>query len=369
MKNISLIAIIFCLTTSLVAQGNDPLADPEIAKLIAERKSIREQKEALLAKEEEISKKIAEKSGAVAREAELKKYAWKLPENIHRGWTPQLEDKVTSGIVKFMDDNNVLVRRSVKDQNRANLPALLQWTRDGNAGESWLSDVGVSTQHDLGENLMWGAFGEYHYNNAVGGLKDTLLAGGSIDFLPSGDTFETAQYFRLNAAFKRDNLVAGEGVVTELLYFPYVPAMKIGNVWGNEFFCGQISPVIGIQYESGNGAVGFGSGHRVTARAGIGFTGSILPDYLGNRLTIDSQLLYWHHLDNQGSFAAYGQDQFYWVNSLTYWLNTPSKKTDGLNLHPDDHHFGITLGYSYGDNPDEGDFNADLLTVGLSVRF
>lgn len=361
MKHILLILSVFA--QAAFGQEADPYENDELRKLIEERTRLKAELASLNDKISALAPKVTKAADAESSEKPLLK--------IHQADSLAGTDKFALRVVEFMKDNDIKVRRSVRDVNQVALPALFQWSRDGELGESWLVDAGVSMMSDLSwsEDLTYGAFGEYHYNSMTGKLKDSLIAGGSLDWMPSGDSYDTTHFFRLNAAFKNDNLISGEGTLSELLYFPYNERLKMGTVWGNALFRGQFSPVVGIQYETGNGADGFGSGHRVSGKAGLGFAGNIFPNVFGNRLTLDTQLVYWNHFNANGSFGSYRAEQWYWVSSLSYWLNTPSKKSSENELHPKDHHFGITLGYTHGDSPDEGEFNSDLLTLGFAVRF
>ena len=291
-----------------------------------------------------------------------------------------VSDSAAQGLAKFLgpDGLNMSIRKSVKDKAQSALPALFQYSHPGKGSDSWSSDIGAMFDFDLYRTQAFGVganvFGEYHYNDAAGKLKDSVLAGGALDWLFGGDL--DAQFFRTSLAYKADNLVAGQGVLADVLYYPYFPNLGIGNFSGRKatggLFEGRLTPFIGFQWEETDGASAkFVSGDRFSFRAGLGFEGNIAPRYLSNRLVLAANFSYWNHLDASGAQSLYDESQWYVETALTYWFNTPSDP-DVVKLgklSKDDQHFGLTAKYTWGDNPDEGEFDADIFTLGLSVKF
>lgn len=281
---------------------------------------------------------------------------------------------IPARVADTLRDWDVRVRRAVKDNKQGTqLPALFQYSHPASGPDGWLADVGVSTTRDLGGDFAAGIYGEFHYNNAEKQRKDSVLAGATLDWVPGDETAERAYFFRGTVGFKRDNLVAGDGVLSDVTYYPYLPRYYIGNEWGGEatreMLTLRINPYFGPQFEFGNGAAGFKDGNRFALRAGITATANLLPRYLGNRLNLESSFGYWENLADSGAFRKYNERQFYVVNALTYWLNTPKANNTTGRLSDDEKHFGITLQYSNGDSPDEGSFDVNLFTAGFSVRF
>lgn len=120
------------------------------------------------------------------------------------------------------EDFNLKIRQTLTDKNKNSLPGLLQYSHPGNGDDSYLIDLGVSLDRDIGRGISLGLTTEYHYNSASGKLKDTLTAGLQLDAVVGPDT-EHAQLFRASASYKRDNLVSGEGAQADILWFPSMP--------------------------------------------------------------------------------------------------------------------------------------------------
>lgn len=285
-------------------------------------------------------------------------------------------DAPKNGPTEFVDlvkKVDLKVRRSLKDKNVAEDPALFQYAHPGEGKDSWAVDGGLSLGRDLigiGNTRVSGALvTEYHYTSATTQPKDTLVAGGSLDFSVGTNT-ASVQMFRATASYKRDRILAGDGLLTDILYFPSENITGIGGFYrewipGLE---GRIEPFAGLQFETGSGAAkGFHEGERLSFRAGVTLAALIAPKCFGNRLELSNSLGYWGHLSRSGVFDQYGVNQLFLSSSLTYWLNT-SSKGDGV-LAKDDRHFGVTVRYTNGNNPDEGTFDANLVSVGFAVLF
>lgn len=351
------LAMIACGVT-LPLQGADiPAPDPELQRLLARQAELE-------AAKEEVDAAIA---------AHLKK---KYPRNPPTGTSPLVaSDVAAQSLTKAMKAVDLKIRRSVKDSKTAELPALFQFTHPGSGTDSWMVDAGASIERDIADGIGFGAFGEYHYNDALGKLKDSVLTGASLDLVLRNHPHDENELpntvlFRGTLSYKRDNLVSGEGLLTDLTLFPQVRELFLDKSFGaeetNGWFEGRIVPFVGGQYEEGNGAKNFSSGNRISLRAGVGLTVSLAPRYFGNRLTVESNFIYWNHFETSGGMEKYDESQWYWVTAVTYWFDTPGKS--GV-LTKADQHFGVSVGYTRGDNPDEGEFDADLLTVGFSVKF
>ena len=275
------------------------------------------------------------------------------------------------------DGLNATIRRSLSDKRTSELPALLQYTRPGNGADSWSADIGMSIEPKWfeqegpwGSKLLFAAQGEYHYNAAASALKDKLDTGLGLDLVWAQD-IERDLYHELSfsGSFVRDNIVAGEGWGAEVLYKPNLGAWSIGNKesWV-DLLSWRLRPYAGVQTQSGNGATAdFASGTRVSLHAGLALTATLFPRALGNRLEWTNKLDYWNHASTSGGFDAYKRDQLYWISAINYWLNTDTNN-DG-ELDPTEKHFGITAQYINGDNPDEGDFDADIMTIGFAIKF
>lgn len=364
MKTFSITLILLMVLTSLVPARDrekdkaflESLKDPEIQRLNTEIEAAEAKTTALKAAKAEL---LAKKYPALeVRSPEL------------------ASDKAAQALTELLTDDpdndndiGVMIRRSVKDKPGLALPALFQFSHSDGGGDSWSADAGIAIERDIiNRSIGASIFAEYHYNDATGKLKDTLLAGAGLDFQPIDD-----QILRATGSYKRDGLVSGEGWLADLTWYPYFPQLKIGNNFGlretNGWFEGRFVPHVGVQYEDGNGAEGFVGGDRFSFRAGVGLSARLAPKYFGNRLTLDTNLIYWNHFDTSGALNAYDDSQWYWVSALTYWLNTPANDNDTGVLSEDEQHFGISIGYTRGDNPDEGEFDADLFTAGFSVKF
>jgi hypothetical protein len=286
---------------------------------------------------------------------------------------PPPEAPAKSLLQKFAEEYNVKIAQSLTDKNKNTLPAMFQYVHPDNGNDSAQIDIALSVSHDV-ENpwripISAGLTSEYHYNNAARKLQDSLALGGKIDAVLGPNT-EYGQLVRGSIAYKRDNLVSGEGVLADLIWFVSIPGLHLGGFqwnWGN-FLTGRIEPFLGLQDESGNGAsTTFKDGNRFSLRAGISLKASLFPSYLANRLDLDISESYWRHLTTSGGFNLYSKDQAYFVESVTYWLNTGSDPNG--RLQDNEKHFGISANYTYGDNPSTSQFDADTWTFGLSVLF
>lgn len=296
--------------------------------------------------------------------------------------TPDATDTFAKDFLSAVK-NRLQLRQSVTDSKLNALPALLQYTMPGNGSDSYQVDAGLAYSGAL--NFLsipseGRIYTEYHYNDALQSLRDTFLAGADVDLILSpGKNDEEilqdvrdgnlipAQVIRAGMAFKSDNLVAGEGLQAYLTWIPDLPPL-FGGYWQElGWISGRLEPTLGFQFESGNGAPRFPSGERLSFRAGLALEGYLFPHVMGNRLQYNAGLEYWNHINTTGLFDGYDRNQTYFVGSLTYWFNTD---TDGDNkLGDDERHFGITAKYVKGDNPTIGDFDADVLTLGLSLYF
>lgn len=315
---------------------------------------------------------IKKKEANAKEKAEVDKEIAKLEAKIN-GKPPPPEKPPKNVLQKFAEEYNLKIAQSLTDKNKNTLPALFQYIHPAEGADSAQIDMALSLSHDI-ENpwkvpLSAGATAEYHYNNAATKLQDSLALGGKLDAV-FGPNTEYGQLVRGAVAYKRDNLVSGEGVLADLMWFVSIPGWHIGDFqwqWGN-FLIGRIEPVLGLQEEAGNGAsAAFKSGNRFSARAGISLKASLFPDYLANRLDLDISESYWRHISTTGVFDFYSRDQSYFVGSLTYWLNTGSDPSG--KLQDKEKHFGVSAKYTYGDNPSTSQFDADMWTFGLSILF
>jgi hypothetical protein len=288
---------------------------------------------------------------------------------------PPPETPPADVLQKFVTDYNLKVTRSLTDKNTSTLPALFQYVHPENGNDSAQIDMAISLSHDIPMRLPWslplsaGLTSEYHYNNAPMKLQDSLAIGGKLDAVFGPDT-ESGQLVRGSVAYKRDNLVSGEGVLADLTWFVAIPGLSIGDFFFKfpPFLEGRIEPFLALQEESGNGASkAFKDGDRFSGRAGVSLKANLFPDYFANRLSLDSSVIYWRHFVTSGGFDLYARDQGYFVESLTYWLNTGSDPSG--KLQDKEKHFGISVSYAYGDNPTTSQFDADTWTFGLAILF
>jgi hypothetical protein len=310
---------------------------------------------------------IKKKEANAKEKAEIDKEIAKLEAKIN-GKPPPPENPPKNVLQQFAEEYNLKIAQSLTDKNKNTLPALFQYVHPAHGGDSAQIDMALSLSHDI-DSLSAGFTSEYHYNNAATKLQDSLALGGKLDAVLGPNT-EYGQLVRGSVAYKRDNLVSGDGVLADLMWFVSIPGWHVGDFywqWGN-FLTGRIEPVLGLQDEAGNGAsAAFKNGNRFSARAGISLKASLFPSYLANRLDLDISESYWRHISTSGGFDLYSRDQSYFVGSLTYWLNTgtdPSGK-----LQDKEKHFGISAKYTYGDNPSTSQFDADMWTFGLSILF
>jgi len=280
---------------------------------------------------------------------------------------PPPENPPINYLQKFATDYNLKIAQSLTDKNKIALPALFQYVHPAHGGDSAQIDIALSLSHDIG-SLAAGFTSEYHYNNASTKLQDSLALGGKLDAV-FGPNTRDGQLVRGAVAYKRDNLVSGDGVIADLVWFVAIPGWHIGDFyweWGN-FLVGRVEPFVGLQEEFGNGAKAFKDGNRVSSRVGISLKASLFPDYLANRLDLDISESYWRHMQTSGGFDLYEKNQAYSVASLTYWLNTGSDSSGKLS--DKEKHFGVSAKYTYGDNPSTSQFDADMWTFGLSILF
>ncbi|GAA5134885.1 hypothetical protein GCM10023213_07210 [Prosthecobacter algae] len=281
-----------------------------------------------------------------------------------------VSDSLARKVVQWGQKWNLKVAENLKDKNKVNLPATFNYSMPAGGEDTWAVDGGISVNRDLGSDFMYGAWADYHYNEAAANLKDTFQAGLSLDWIIGNESAEETHYFRSTFGFKRDNKIGGEGIGADLNYIPYFPEIWIGRELDLKLMKVMLAPIVGAQMATGNGAQGFADGERYSVRVGLGISASILPDMLGNRLTVDSQIVYWNNVSRSGAFDIYDREQWSWTTGLTYWLFTPDiKRARNTILDQRDQHFGITAKYTRGDNPDEGFIGSDLMTLGFAVRF
>lgn len=289
------------------------------------------------------------------------------------------DDKLAASFAEFRSEYHFVMRQSVIPKAGNEEPALFQYTMPAQGDDSWLADVGIGIAHDW-KGFMpalsptWKLGADYHYNDAAGALKDSFAAGGGINFLIGKGT-EYSQPVALEAGYKRDNLVSGEGITGSLTWRPTFPGVsgEYFQRW-TSFLNGRVVPYLGVETESGDGLLKkFKDGERWSAIAGITVAGELFPNWLGNRLEVSTTLAYWNHFSTSGGYDAYDDNQAYFSGLLTYWLDRGKPQPDSgepaKGLAPEEKHFGLTVKYVHGDNPGTGEFEADVWTFGLSVKF
>ena len=294
------------------------------------------------------------------------------------GSEPKSPDTLGARSYKFLTDElHATLRRSLVDKKLSNLPALFQYTHPGSGDDFWTADMGLQvapSAWDIADGIAGSKMqiivdGEYHYSSAAAARKDTLAVLSGLDMRWEGSDEFTYHDLAITGGYKQDDVVAGRGWVAQAVYSPRLGQWNIGNQnsWGG-VVSWRLQPYLGYQIESGDGeAEGFTNGRRSSFMAGIALSANLFPEVMGNRLEWINRLSYWHHAQTKGGYDAYDKDQLYWVSSLTYWMDTRSDASK-LILEDKDKHFGLQVQYTKGDNPDEGDFAADLLTIGFSLK-
>jgi hypothetical protein len=173
-----------------------------------------------------------------------------------------------------------------------------------------------------------------------------------------------------NTAYRRDNMVGGEGFFGQVMLFPCYAPLRFGGFFlGNPkgFITSRIEPFVGVEVETGNGAsAAFAGGERVSLRAGASILGSLLPIYFGERLQYSVSGGFWSNLQTTGFYKDYNDQQLHLATSLTYWFNTLNKRDKDGNLRK---HFGLTASYANGDDPIDGAFDQNVWTLGFAVQF
>ena len=348
--------VLSCLLLIGVVQAQ--LSEQELAHLqpaqLVEITKLREERDAALAKAEELNKAYLTKISALT------------------GVPQPVKEEKAKALYEFAKSHQLKVRRTLKEGKENTQPALFQYTHPSDGNDSWSSDIGLSFGKTIpGLPVDWALMGEYHYNTLAKALSDSLLAGGRLGGL-IGDVNRLGAEWVLDASYKRDNLVAGEGFLAGLNLFPAIPSMNIGGIYfpigkSTDYFNGRLEPSIGAEFESGNGASDkFRGGERVSLRAGLSLNGVLFPRYFGQRIELSNSLSYWGNVSTSGFYDSYDDNQLLYVGSLTYWLNSLNPLDESGILQK---HFGITIRYVNGNNPIEGAFDQNVWTFGFSIQF
>lgn len=265
------------------------------------------------------------------------------------------------------DDLNLTIRRTLRDGKERELPATLNFTSPSNAADTWAADIGMSMSSVVpGRAMDWGVHGEYHYNELLAAQVDSFFGG--FDLAGSlGNMTGWGAAWKLDASFRRDNLIAGEGALVGLQFYPVIEPLRIGSFMigrNDGLLKGRIAPMVGVEWENGNGAsAAFAAGSRVSVRGALELTGWLFPRYFGERIEATTSLSWWNHVGSNGFYDGYDANQLHLVTSLTYWLNMRNK--DGEFVR----HFGLNARYVNGNNPVEGAFDQNYWMLGFSVRF
>ncbi len=277
--------------------------------------------------------------------------------------------KTATALFRIAEDYHLRVRHTLQDTKENKEPALFQYTHPVSGRASWAADIGLGFGNvfDWDRSISWGMENEYHYNTAAGSLKDSLSIAAAIGG-HFGDRTQTGANWKVDAGYREDNLIAGQGLTVGLTVLPTVRALKMG-LWtlgdDTNWLKGRIEPFFGVEFETGNGASDkFADGQRITGRAGLSVAGWILPSHFGERLEVLAKLSYWGNADRTGFYQQYRPNQLYFTASTTYWLDTGVDKDGKLRKN-----FGITARYETGDNPSEGSFNQNVWTLGFAVKF
>ncbi|MCW1926551.1 hypothetical protein OKA05_28625 [Luteolibacter arcticus] len=292
---------------------------------------------------------------------------------------PEKDEKAITRISQYLTEEKKVkfqVRQSVRDSLKTANPATFSFTRTKDGKDVRSADLGVSFEQDICEtDFAWGLLGEYHHltksrTKTDDRGVDSLFLGGSLDW----NAFfigEETQRIRGTLAYKRDKIYTGEGLITDVSLYPALPQYCIGNEFTliPRVVTAVVEPVFGLQYEEGNGAKGFRDGDRISAKASLNLGLILLPEHLGNRLTLDNKLTFWEHFDTSGDYGRYDEQQWFLNSTLTYWFDTRSSKNKTDILQPDEQHIGLSAGLKWGDNPEEGQQDTDTMTLGISVKY
>ncbi|MGC4017242.1 MAG: hypothetical protein QM755_22420 [Luteolibacter sp.] len=372
MKRLIILLLALFNSALIHAQTMEELEDPKLKEAIDRVKRLKQE---LKAANEDVRRISEEGSGKKHSEIAIDKVAAALATG--KKQTAELSQNISENPASALR-----IRQSVKDPTKAALPAMLQLTRTKTGKDSKLVDLGIAYEQDFDTsanepNASWSLLGEYHHltqSKALPNGVDTLLLGGSLDWYPATGENEPGQDIRATLAYKRDRIVSGEGLISDVSWYPNFPGCSIGDAnFGNAETHGlmeaNLRPYVGLQFEEGNGATGFRDGDRVSLRAGLSLNVTLLPVYLGNRLTWENKLSFWDHLDTSGVYSTYDSGQWYLSSKLTYWFYTPKKGNASDILTQDEQHLGLSFGYNWGDNPEEGKLNTDMATFGLAVKY
>jgi hypothetical protein len=347
LKELSL-AVLAAITCCRPAHGDDVTDQAEMKALVQKR-------DRAAAEQDTLNKQIAALESKINHQP------------------PPTENAPKNPIQNIASEYNLKVGQSLIDKNKTTLPALFQYTHQSHGKDSAQVDAGISVSHDIDNSfeipLSVGLTSEYHYNNVASQRQNNLAIGGMFDAV-LGPSTEYGQLIRASAMYKHDDVISGDGLQAGLLWFVAIPELHIGDFYWNwnNIVAGRIEPTIGLQYETGNGAsAAFKDGDRFAFEAGISIKMALLPDYFANRLELNLGVNYWNNIATSGGYNGYLQNQMYYVEGVTYWLNTGSDPTGKLG--DKEKNFGISVQYTDGNNPSTSDFRANRLTLGLAIQF
>lgn len=257
------------------------------------------------------------------------------------------------------------IRQSIKDKNRSDLPATFQYTNAGNAKDSKAFDaavaldllstpLGIQRWVDASKHELLFT-GEYHYNSAKDAKQDTELLGLSGDFY-LGKAAGLDHRLTVEAGYKADRRLTGEGFQGEISYYPYSRGLALWSerqgCIGNYQFEYEFRPEIGVEYEKGDGELKpFREGDRQSFKASMG-----VALYPWKNLEWTTSVNYWRHFGAEGVYNLFHDDQVYFQSSMIYYLN------EGRN-------FGVGVDYLHGDHPTEGKYDVDAWQFGVRMKF
>lgn len=276
-------------------------------------------------------------------------------------------------------------------------PAEISWSRKGSGSESYAIDAGLGIRlspwaEDLQRDsryLLW-AGADYHRNSTPGGEVEQTKAGLSLDILSSTGGCHAGWVTAFDVFYKNDNVKDFRSVNGAVTFSPVFADFAIGRlkpilpVFGDaHLFSISIDPSASFVFEhtmdTGNGVKNGSVGYF---KYGVGITGFLLPEYIGETVKLDGSYMRWDPVTTSGLFDSFDSSGYLDVG-ITYILanrnwapNATSpwnKGKEGQRLLQDtalaEVEMGLRLGYVSGDDPVAGIKDEDMVTLTFTARY
>lgn len=256
---------------------------------------------------------------------------------------------------------NLQVRSTTSDLNAIEKPASIQWTDpSGPSNSTYSVDAGIRYLYEPSEAWKLYPSIEFHKQTLTTKRQDTRLAGLTaawipLDINPRADGWTPV--IGLDGKFKDDRVADAEGALLKASATAVAPELLMGMAGGPPCLEFLWQPGVAAVFQSSNDANGAGDSGTVERLAGSMEVG-LYPfgEELRKNLELRSSITYWRDLSQHGGFDGSKEDRRVFKAGMTYYFDA-------------DQHFGVSLDYVNGEDPELSLPDQEYLQLALKVKF